>query len=203
MGLSALILIILWWLIRLRIPAMVYVLNIWVSLFSVILVSQGWLVASNLFDARQAKRLYPLLDMGMVIGAAFGGEFTRQAVSIIGTESLLLASAFMVGLSYIAFLVASRKGRPSIQDTRAASEKDTDFSFGQMIGDITRVRHLQIIIGMMVVMYLVDTLVEYQFQAMARTSYTGDNLTAFFGQFYGLWLNGVEFVFQLFLTGLI
>jgi hypothetical protein len=55
----------------------------------------------------------------------------------------------------------------------------------------------------MVVMYVVDTLVEYQFQAMARAAYKGDNLTAFFGQFYGLWLNGVEFVFQLFLSGLI
>jgi HEAT repeat protein len=56
---------------------------------------------------------------------------------------------------------------------------------------------------MMVVMYLVDTLVEYQFQAMARTAYRGDQLTAFFGQFYGLWLNGIEFVFQLFLTSVI
>jgi ATP:ADP antiporter, AAA family len=203
MGLSAFILVVLWWLIRLRIPSMVYVLNIWVSLFSVILVSQGWLVAGNLFDARQAKRLYPLLDMGMVIGAAFGGEFTREAVSIIGTESLLLASAGMVALAYVAFLVASRKTRSSIQHARAASEKETDFSFGQMMGDISRVRQLQIIVGMMVVMYLVDTLVEYQFQAMARLAYTGDKLTAFFGQFYGLWLNGVEFVFQLFLTGVV
>jgi len=29
------------------------------------LVSQGWLVASNLFNAREANRLYPILDMGM------------------------------------------------------------------------------------------------------------------------------------------
>ncbi len=72
-----------------------------------------------------------------------------------------------------------------------------------MLGDFTRVRHLRIIVGMMIVMYLVDTLVEYQFQAMARTTYRGDQLTAYFGQFYGLWLNGVEFVFQLFLTGVI
>ena len=203
MGLSALALVVMWWLIRLRIPWMVYVLNIWVSLFSVILVSQGWLVASNLFNAREAKRLYPILDMGMVLGAALGGEFTRRAVSFIGTESLLLASAGMVSLAYIASLVATRNRRSPIEHARAARKEETDFSFGQMIGDISRVRHLRIIVGMMVVMYLVDTLVEYQFQAMARTAYRGDQLTAFFGQFYGLWLNGVEFVFQLFLTGVI
>jgi AAA family ATP:ADP antiporter len=203
MGLSVLALVVMWWLIRLRIPWMVYVLNIWVSLFSVILVSQGWLVASNLFNAREAKRLYPILDMGMVLGAAFGGEFTRRAVSLIGTESLLLASAAMVALAYVASLVATRDRRSPIEHARAAQREETDFSFGQMIGDISRVRHLRIIVGMMVVMYLVDTLVEYQFQAMARTAYRGDQLTAFFGQFYGLWLNGVEFVFQLFLTGVV
>lgn len=203
MGLSILILVVMWWLIRMKVPWMVYALNIWVSLFSVILVSQGWLVAGNLFNAREAKRLYPILDMGMVIGAAFGGEFTKRAVALIGTESLLLASAGMVALAYGASLIAGSKSRSAMEHAHGESEEETDFSFSQMLGDISRVRHLRIIVGMMVVMYLVDTLVEYQLQAMARGSYKGDQLTAFFGQFYGLWLNGVEFVFQLFLTGVV
>ncbi len=203
MGLSVVMLVIMWWLTRIRLPWMVYVLNIWVSLFSVILVSQGWLVASNLFNAREAKRLYPILDVGMVLGAALGGEFTRRAVALIGTESLLLASALMVFLAYLFFLAASRHSGAPVGEAYAARQEETDFSFGQMMADFTRVRHLRIIVGMMIVMYLVDTFVEYQFQAMARTVYTGDQLTAFFGQFYGLWLNGVEIVFQLFLTGLV
>jgi ATP:ADP antiporter, AAA family len=200
MGLSIVTLVVMWWLIRLRIPWMVYVLNIWVSLFSVILVSQGWLVAGNLFDSRQAKRLYPVLNMGMVLGAAFGGEFTRCAVRLVGTESLLLASAFMVLLAYLAFLTANRTVGAPLSETHVAAKADTDFSFLQIVDDVKRVRHLQIIVGMMVVMYLVDTLVEYQFQVVARSAYKGDNLTAFFGQFYGLWLNGVELIFQLFFT---
>ena len=73
-------------------------LNIWVSLFSIVLVAQGWLVASNLFDPREAKRLYPLLGMGMVLGAAFGGEFTSRTALLVGTRNLLLASAVMVHL---------------------------------------------------------------------------------------------------------
>src|SRR5579872_2209193 len=46
MLLSALSLVAMWWLIRMKLPWMIYVLNIWVSLFSVVSVSQGWLVAS-------------------------------------------------------------------------------------------------------------------------------------------------------------
>src|SRR5579871_6749618 len=46
MVLSVLSLLLMWQFIYL--PWMIYVLNIWVSLFSIILVSQGWLVAGNI-----------------------------------------------------------------------------------------------------------------------------------------------------------
>jgi ATP/ADP translocase len=193
--------VVMWALIHL--PWMVYVLNIFVSLFSIMLVAQGWLVASNLFDAREAKRLYPLLGMGMVLGAAFGGEFTNRTALLVGTHNLILASAAMVILAYIAFRFAIRGSTTAIATARAGSERETDFSFSAMFRDVARVRHLQIIVGMMVAMYLVDTVVEYQFQAMARVGHTGDQLTAFFGKFYGLYLNLTEFVFQLFLTAAI
>ncbi len=198
MSLSIASLIGIWWLIH--IPWMVYVLNIWVGLFSIILVSQGWLVASNLFDAREAKRLYPLLGMAMVLGAAFGGEFTNRTALLVGTRNLLLASAVMVLLAYAAFRVAITQAPEKARHARAAEAAETQFSFGEMVRDIARIRHLQVIVAILIVTYLVDTLVEYQFQAMARVGHTGDQLTAFFGQFYGLYLNLTEFIFQLFLT---
>ncbi|HLH16311.1 MAG TPA: Npt1/Npt2 family nucleotide transporter [Bryobacteraceae bacterium] len=201
MSLSVAALVAMW--VFIRLPWMVYVLNIFVSLFSIVLVAQGWLVASNLFDAREAKRLYPLLGMAMVLGAAFGGEFTSRAALLIGTRNLMLASAVMVVLAYAAFRAAILGAGDAIGHARAAQNEDTDFSFSTIARDLSRTRHLQVIVGIMVAMYLVDTLVEYQFQVMARAGHTGDQLTAFFGQFYGLYLNLTEFVFQLFLTAAI
>jgi ATP:ADP antiporter, AAA family len=198
MSLSVLSLLGIW--VFIGLPWMVYVLNIFVSLFSIVLVSQGWLVASNLFDAREAKRIYPLLGMGMVIGAAFGGEFTNRTALLVGTRNLLLASAAMVVIAYLAYRLAVSAKRNSVTEARGAHEEETDFSFIGMMRDIGRVKHLQVIVGIMVTMYLVDTLVEYQFQVSARSGYSGDRLTAFFGQFYGLYLNLTEFVFQLFVT---
>jgi AAA family ATP:ADP antiporter len=196
-------LVVMWWLIRMGLPWMIYVLNVWVSLFSIVLVSQGWLVASNLFNSREAKRLYALLGLGMVLGAASGGEFTRRTAVVVGTENLLLASAVMVVLAYVAFRVAASQGGTAFQEARAADQAETDFRFRDVVRDISRTRHLQVIIGMMVLTYMVDVLVEYQFQAMAKAAYQDDQLTAFFGMFYGLYLNLTEFVFQLFLTGAI
>lgn len=201
MALSVLSLVAMWALIHL--PWMIYVLNIWVSLFSIVLVSQGWLVAGNIFDAREAKRLYPLLGMGMVLGAAFGGEFTNRTALLLGTRNLLLASAAMVILAYLAFRLATSDRANSLKQARASDAAETDFSFGGMVRDISRTRHLQVIVGLMVVMYLVDTLVEYQFQVTAKQGHSGDQLTAFFGQFYGLYLNLTEFVFQLFVTAFV
>src|SRR5207302_10478975 len=43
------VLVAFWWLIALNIGWIVYAFNIWVSLFSIILVSQGWLIAANIF----------------------------------------------------------------------------------------------------------------------------------------------------------
>src|SRR6185369_17069864 len=166
MALSVLSLVSMWALIHL--PWMIYVLNIWVSLFSIVLVSQGWLVAGDIFDAREAKRLYPLLGMGMVLGAAFGGEFTNRTALLLGTRNLLLASAAMVILAYSAFRLAISDRANSLKQARAADAAETDFSFGGMVRDISRTRHLQVIVGLMVVMYLVDTLVEYQFQVTAK-----------------------------------
>jgi HEAT repeat protein len=198
MAISVACLVAMWALIH--IPWMVYALNVWVSLFSIVLVSQGWLVASNIFDTRQAKRVYPLLGMGMVLGAAFGGEFTNRTAMVIGTRNLLLACAVMVIFAYAAFRVAVSQARGSVAQARAAEAARTDFSFGEIARDVRRTRHLQVIVGIMIMMYLVDTVVEYQFQATAKAGYSGDQLTAFFGHFYGLYLNAAEIVFQLVVT---
>ena len=54
--------------LRFNFDWMLYVFNIWVSLFSIVMVSQGWLVAANVFDSREAKRLYGLLGLSAVAG---------------------------------------------------------------------------------------------------------------------------------------
>jgi AAA family ATP:ADP antiporter len=81
-------LIALWWVLRFNFPWMLYVFNVWVSLFSIITVSQAWLVAANVFDSREARRLYGLMGLSAVCGAAFGGQFTaRLRVSSMSTTS--------------------------------------------------------------------------------------------------------------------
>lgn len=193
-----------WWLIQLNIAWVVYAFNIWVSLFSIILVSQGWLIAANIFTSREAKRLYGILGVGSVIGAAFGGTFTAYTVRLVGTTNLILVCAGMVVLSYIPFLIIANNQKQKLTQARAASEEDDEFSFGEILGNLRRQRHLQVIMAIMVVTFVIDVMVEFQFNAMAKMSYHNKtDLTAFLGNFYGFWLNLITFVCQFFLTGFV
>ncbi len=203
MGISVLCLVGLWWLILYNVPWVYFAFNIWVSLFSIVLVSQGWLVAANVFNSQEAKRLYGMLGLGAVVGAAFGGTFTTFAVRIVGTRNLMLASACMVVLAYVAFRMAVSMGRVSLETARATEGEEAEFSFRDITSSILRHRHLQVIMAIITLTYIVDVLVEFQFSAMAKQAYRGDQLTAFLGTFYGIYLNLVTFVLQFFLTALV
>src|SRR5258706_10474160 len=202
-ALTAACLVGIWWLIGLGLDWVLYLFNVFVSLFSVVLVSQGWLVAANVFDSRQAKRLYGLLGMGAVIGAAFGGTFIAQTVSRIGSRNQLLASAALVVLAYVAFLVVVRQKGVSLVAARGAEDDVEEFQFRDILLAIGRHKHLQVIIGIITVTFILDVTIEYQFNAMAKLAYKGDHLTAFLGNFYGIYLNLITLVLQFFLTGVV
>jgi AAA family ATP:ADP antiporter len=194
-------LVVLWAVLKNPRDWMLYVFNIWVSLFGIVMVSQGWLIAANVFNSREAKRIYGILGIGAVIGAAFGGSFTAAATKLIGVNNLLLASAFFVLLSYAAYLLIVNQPGVAISAVKAASEEEADFRFTDILTAIGHYRHLQVIIGIISLTYIVDVLVEYQFSAMAKASYTSkEALTAFLGSFFGLYLNLLTFFLQFFLT---
>lgn len=177
-----------------------YVFNIWVSLFSLVLVSQGWLVASQVFDAREAKRVYGVLAGGAVLGAAIGGSLTAQFAAALGTRNLLMVSAGFVLLAYVFYRLLLLQPGVNLEKARGASRDDVQFSVRDIGQAVMQRRHLQVIVAILTVTYVVDTLVEFQFNSMAVQGRSGDTLTAFLGGFYGIYLNLATFVIQIFLT---
>jgi len=179
-----------------------YVFNIWVSMFSILMVTQGWVIAANVFTAREAKRLYGILGLGAVIGAGFGGTFTSYTAAAIGETNLVYASAGFTFLAYLMYRLVLRQPGVRLETATASPDgEETDFRFGDILRDIRNYRHLQVIVGIVLLMFIVDVTVEYQFQVFAKQRYTTKaELTAFMGAFQGIYLNLVNFVFQFFLT---
>ncbi|MBZ5590752.1 MAG: hypothetical protein LAP39_00840 [Acidobacteriia bacterium] len=199
--LSVACLLAMWYPLRNRnASTMVWVFAVWVRLFSIVTVTQGWVVASNLFTSREAKRVYGLLGMGMIAGAIVGGEFTTQMVRFIGTNNLLFASIPLVLLAYGCYLIAVTGRTGSLAKAKTAASEEADFSFRDIAGDIARNRHIQALMLIMAMQFIVDTLIDYQFKYMAKAAFRGDALTAFLGRFYGRYLNISELVLQFFFT---
>ncbi len=194
-------LVVISWLLGLDRGWVLYVFNIWVGLFSVMMVAQGWLIAANVFTSREAKRLYGLLGMSAVVGAAFGGKFTADMVRSIGARKLVLASAVMVFIAYLCFRALLMQKGVALSSARGAESEEAEFHFADIVSAIRRHRHLQVIVAIITVTFIVDVTIDYQFNAMAKLAYHDKNqLTAFLGNFYGIYLNLVNFVLQFFLT---
>ena len=193
--------IVIAWLLGMSGGWVLYVFNIWVGLFSVMMVAQGWLIAANVFTPREAKRLYGLLGMSAVLGAAFGGKFTADMVRAIGARKLVLASALMVVIAYLCFRALLMQKGVSLATARGAESEEAQFHFGDILTAIRHHRHLQVIVAIITVTFIVDVTIDFQFNAMAKLAYHDKNqLTAFLGNFYGVYLNLINFVLQFFLT---
>lgn len=62
-------------------------------ILGILLISQFWTLANDIFDARQAKRLFGFIGGGASLGGALGAGITAFVVEEVGAEQLLLVSA--------------------------------------------------------------------------------------------------------------
>lgn len=77
-----------------------YVLYAWVSIFSLLVTSQFWLLANAIFGASQAKRVFTVLSAGAILGSVAGGEITGLLVHQLDVSSvnlLYVAAVLLLG----------------------------------------------------------------------------------------------------------
>jgi ATP:ADP antiporter, AAA family len=67
-------------------------------LLGVFLISQFWTLANEIYDARQAKRLFGFIGGGASLGGAVGATILRALVYQVGSNNMLLISAAVLGL---------------------------------------------------------------------------------------------------------
>ena len=67
-------------------------------ILGILLTSQFWTLANDIYDVRQARRLFGLIGGGASLGGAMGAGLTSLAVEELGTNNLLLVSAAILGV---------------------------------------------------------------------------------------------------------
>src|SRR5262245_42240797 len=96
----------------------------WGALAGSLLISQFWTLANDIYDPRQAKRLFGFIGGGSSLGGMVGAGLAGRLARPIGTENLLLVGGALLAACFFAAggVIASRK-TPASQSKTTSEEK--------------------------------------------------------------------------------
>lgn len=199
-------LLLFWWLLQFGWSWLYYALYFWSSGVGILTTAQYWLLANYVFNAREAKRLFGVIGAGAIAGGIAGGVLTARAVTFVGTEALLVLSGVGYLLCGGVVGLLGRHTMPPVPPAEHVHEmslvaQEPHSHQTSILGTLRTSRHLFTIVGLIGLVEIVETLVDYQFKVMAAESFRSkDALTAFMGTF-SAWLSASSFLLQLLLTG--
>jgi len=186
---GVLILTVLLWrlVLPLEITALYYVFYAWVGLLGGLATSQYWLLGNAVFDAAQAKRIFPLLGLGGILGAFLGGELTGRLTGAMGLQTLdlLTLSVLGFGLAWLVSSIVLGRHRGQLREGRRRTDR-ARLRLPEMARSIRSSRHLTLTVGLIGTGVVVATFIDYQFKTVSVAAYPdAGELTAFLGRFYG------------------
>jgi len=183
-----------------------WVLYIWSSLFGVFIVMQFWLLANDLFDPREAKRLFGFVGAGAITGGVVGGFLSRSLAGPMGAANLLILAAAMLFVEAVLVSMVWSHRRQEDEPSprkRARSGDDGDSEKdGGGLSALRENRSVRLLAGALLLSVLATTLLDWQFKGIVKAAFADnpDEMAGFFGALYG-WLSVGSFFVQTFVTG--
>ncbi len=155
---------------------------------------QFWTFVGDLFDTRQAKRLFPLLAVGALLGMIGVGLGSRTVVHSLGTENLLLVWAGLILAATVLGGVGFRRYR-TVKDPsntfEAVVRSRLQVSEWQKIKagvvEVGREPLERSLAGYILLLWTVYAIVDFCFSQTMRARYPHPNdLATFLGHFVGI-----------------
>ncbi|MFZ5468426.1 MAG: Npt1/Npt2 family nucleotide transporter [Myxococcota bacterium] len=175
-------LFVLVWRIESDEPAWVYpALYVYVEVMGALALVQFWTLANELYNAREAKRLYGLIGSGGTLANIVIGFLSAKIATTLGASALLLLCAGLLVATAAASFVAGRLGRQRIF-AKAAQGKGVSKKSGGASRVIAS-GHLRTVAALAAITFFTTTLIDFEFKGIAAAAYPKDQLAAFFGYF--------------------
>jgi len=176
-----------------------FILYICQRIFFALLPLTFWLLCSDLFDIRQAKRLFVLITASGLVGILLGNLLTGLLSGIFAPEEILaLTSGFFVA----SLGVGAWLSRRSLPKSFVKPKVSTDASFSPVLPlDILKQPFIQFFALLILITGILEPVWRYELNAIADQSFAAESsLIAFYGYFKGAAVL-VVVIFQLFLAG--
>lgn len=164
------------------------------EIFMGISVMQFWVIAGEVFNSRQAKRIFTLIISGGSFASILAGYFIQPFSNLYGVESLLYISIFLIVVSS-SLTTFIRPFRLQNQNIENEPLKNDSISIAKVEPYIKNIALLVALSS------FISKIIDYQFKITATNFYTTDyELVSFFGNYYAL-TGLTTLIFQFFLSG--
>ena len=146
-------------------------------LLGIFLISQFWTLANDIYDPRQAKRVFGFIGGGASLGGMTGSGLTSLLAKRVGTDSLLLLSAGILALCFFIVLMIQKRVKPP--ETSQPSQSQSVKS-GEALSMLRQSKHLRLIAMVVGFAALGAVTIEQQLNMAAEaTVQTEDAITSF------------------------
>jgi AAA family ATP:ADP antiporter len=195
---TAATLIVFWRLFATPSTAVTMAFYVWIGIAVALTLSQLWSLASAVFDARQAKRLFGFLGAGALLGGIAGGLTARSVAQVAETrDSLLVAALLLAPVVFFIYRLRAAEvagaGLPAAPSTAGITARDA-------LATVLHSQQLRLLAILITVVIVVSQIVDLQFNWAVEASTTNlADRTAFFGTFFSL-MGVAAFAFQLLFT---
>lgn len=136
---------------------------LWLGIFNVMVVSNFWSFANDLYTEEQGKRLFAIIGVGASIGAILGAFLPRVLHQLVGTYPLMLVAAAGLGLSIVMYRFVEQRQRSlrTVKPVEAPVGRDGGFAL------VIKDRYLRVLAVMLLVATIINTSGEYVVGKMA------------------------------------
>ena len=140
---------------------------LWVGIFNVLVISNFWSFATDLYTPDSGKRLFATIGIGGSIGAVLGAFVPHLLHRVLGTSSLLLVAAGGLATSIVVYRLVDHRERANraaiVKPTAIEAEQDRRGGFALVMKD----RYLRLLAIMLLVATIINTTGEYVIGKMA------------------------------------
>lgn len=169
-------------------------------IMGILLISQFWTLANEVYDARQAKRVFGFIGGGSSLGGATGSFLLTTLVEVTGPTNLLLVSAGILLLCALIVISVLRREKGVSLSAVTETGEEGGVGWSEAFRLLQSSRHLQIISLVIGFAAIGAAIIEQQLNmAAAEFARGGTDLEKILGSVQ-LYLSLIGFVIQVWLT---
>jgi len=144
---------------------------LWLGIFNVVVISNFWSFATDVFRQDQGKRLFAIIGLGGSLGAILGALVPQHLHRLIGTYELMLVAAGGLVVSNALYRLVHRRERAdrdpgglvAVTRPEAVQPVGREGGFGLVVKD----RYLRLMAAMLLVATVINSTGEYVVGRMA------------------------------------